>query len=70
MRTARARSRDRVFGNGGNLGRRSKAKAFQGGTLASRSEACSRHTNAPLGLEVVVCHLSKTASVHAHCGIL
>jgi hypothetical protein len=67
---ARARSCNRILGDGGHFGRRGQAKAFQGGTLASRSETRGGHANAALGLVVVVCHLSKTASVHAHCGVL
>jgi len=59
---------DRVLGDGANLGRRSKTETLESGTLASRSETRGGHADAALGLEVVVCHLSKTASVHAHCG--
>jgi hypothetical protein len=65
-----ARSRDRVLGDGANLGRGGKTETLESSTLASRSETRGGHADAALGLEVVVCHLSKTASVHAHCGIL
>jgi hypothetical protein len=56
---------NRVLGNGGDLWRRSNAKALQRSALAARSKAAGGHTNATR-LEVVVSHLSKTASVHAH----
>ena len=56
---------DRVLGNGSHLGRRGDAQALERGTLATRSEAGGGHADAAR-LEVVVGHLSKTASVHAH----
>lgn len=65
--TARARRGNRVLSNRGDLGRRGNAEALQSSTLASRPEARGRAAEAALGLEVGVSHLSKTASVHAHC---
>jgi hypothetical protein len=67
---AGARGRDRVLGDGADLGRGGQTQALQSGAFASRSETRGGHADGGLGLEVVVCHLSKTASVHAHFGIL
>ena len=55
-----------VLGDGSHLGRRGHAEAFERGALAARGEAGTGHAEAAVGLEVVVSHLSKTASVHAH----
>lgn len=68
MGAAGARSRNRVLGDGSNLGRRSDAETLKLSTLATRRKARGGAAEAALGLEVVVGHLSKTASVHAHCG--
>lgn len=65
MGAAGARSLDLVLGNRGNLGRRSDAETLECSSLAARGKARGRVAEA-LGLEVVVGHLSKTASVHAH----
>jgi len=65
---AGARSRNRVLGDGGNLGRRGDAETLKLSALAARGKARGGTAKATLGLEVVVGHLSKTASVHAHCG--
>lgn len=65
MGAAGARSLNLVLGDGGDLGRGGDAEAFEGSTLAARRKARGRVAEA-LGLEVVVGHLSKTASVHAH----
>lgn len=63
---AGARGLDLVLGDGGDLGRGGDAETLEGGALATRREARGRVAEA-LGLEVVVVgHLSKTASVHAH----
>ena len=67
---AGAGSRDRVLGDCSNLWRRRQAETLQSGTFATRPKTRARHADAALGLEVVVSHLSKTASVHAHCGVL
>ncbi len=68
MGAARARRRNRVLGDGGNLGWRGDAETLKLGAFAARGKARSGTAKATLGLEVVVGHLSKTASVHAHCG--
>ena len=68
MGAAGARSRNRVLGDGSNLGRRSDTETLKLSTLAARGKARGGTAKATLGLEVVVGHLSKTASVHAHCG--
>lgn len=54
-----------VLGDGSDFGRRGDAQAFERSTLAAGSKATGRHAETT-GLEVVVGHLSKTASVHAH----
>ena len=66
MGAAGARSLNLVLGDGGDLGWGGDAETLEGGALATRREARGRVAEA-LGLEVVVVgHLSKTASVHAH----
>lgn len=65
MGAAGARSLNLVLGDRGDLGWGGDAETFEGSTLAARCEARGRVAEA-LGLEVVVGHLSKTASVHAH----
>ena len=62
---AGARGLNLVLGDGGDLGWGGDAETLEGGALATRREARGRVAEA-LGLEVVVGHLSKTASVHAH----
>lgn len=62
---AGARSLNLVLRDRGDLGRRSDAETLEGGALTAGREARGRIAKA-LGLEVVVGHLSKTASVHAH----
>jgi hypothetical protein len=68
MGAAGARSRNRVLGDGGNLGRRSDAETLKLSALAARCKARGGTAEPAFGLEVGVGHLSKTASVHAHCG--
>jgi hypothetical protein len=73
MRAASAgrRSLNRVLSDGGNLGRRSNAEALGNpGPLSAGGKAGAREANAAVGLEVVVSHLSKTASVHCRWNFL
>jgi hypothetical protein len=69
MRAARARRLNLILGDRGDLGRGSDAETLKGSTLAPRGKARGRVAEA-LGLEVVVGHLSKTASVHAHFDVV
>lgn len=62
---AGARRLHLVLGNRGDLGGRRNAEALESSSLAARGKARGRVAEA-LRLEVVVGHLSKTASVHAH----
>ena len=74
VRTAGAGGGNRILGNGGNLWRRSNAETLKLSALSARGKAGGRAAESGLGLEVVVLvvvrHLSKTASVHAHFGSL